>query len=820
MDSLLKDIRYGFRGLLKHPGFTLVAVVTLALGIGANSAIFTVVNAVLLRPLPVAAPEQLVFIWQTHPFGKRIGVEQLPVSNADFLDWQEQSNLFEGMSMIDSWGGNLTGGDTPEHVDGAKVSVNLFSLLRAQPMLGRDFNLEQANPGNERVVILSHSLWQRRFGSDAGIVGRQIQIDNQPYTVQGVMGPGFVFPKDVGLPNYFTFAKTEMWLPIALTAEQRANRGSHHLAVVARLKPGATLEQAQSQLAGIAKHSEEQNPEDSKDWGTSVNLVHEQVVGASRRAILILLGAVGFVLLIACANVANLLLARSTSRQKEIAIRTALGAGRARIVRQLLTESLLLSLAGGVIGVILAAWGVRLLLLFSSDRLPRIAEIHVDNRVLWFTFAVSLLTGLLFGLVPALQVSKTDLNESLKESGRSAMGGRHRQRARNLLVVSEVALSLVLLVGAGLLAKSFLRLQSVNAGFTPDHLLTATLELPRAKYEDDAQKSQFFRQVVERASGLPGVEAAGAISHLPLSGKEELDGFSIEGRTDPIEASQIQTADFRVITPDYFSAMRIPLLKGRFFNQQDRASTTYSAIIDESFARRFFPGEDPLGKRIDEDGSRSRRGFAVIVGVVGGVKHTDVKAEARPTMYVPAEQSPWETMTLVVRSSGNPTTLAAALREEVSAVDKDQPLSEIGTMEQLFGKAVAPQRFNLMLVSLFAALALALSSVGVYGVIAYSVTQRAQEMGVRLALGANSRDILRLIIGQAMRVSLFGVGLGLLAAVALTRVMTSLLFEVSATDPVVFAGLAVVLIAVTLVASYIPARRATKVDPLVALRYE
>ena len=820
MGSLFKDIRYGFRGLLKHPGFTRVAVITLALGIGANSSIFTVVNAVLLRPLPFAAPEELVFIWQTHPFGKRIGVEQLPGSNADFLDWQEQSNLFEGMSMIESWGGNLTGGDTPEHIDGAKISVNLFSLLRAQPMLGSDFNLEHAQPGNEHAVILSHSLWQRRFGSDANVVGRQIQIDGQPFTVQGVMGPGFVFPKDVGLPNYFSFAETEMWLPIALTAGQRANRGSHHIAVIARLKPDATLEQAQSQLAGIAKHVEERNPEQSKDWGTSVNLVHEQVVGTSRRAILILLGAVAFVLLIACANVANLLLARSTSRQKEIAIRTALGAGRARIVRQLLTESLLLSLAGGAIGLILASWGVRLLLVFSSGRLPRIAEIHVDKRVLWFTFAVSLLTGLFFGLVPALQVSKTDLNESLKESGRSAMGGRHRQRARNLLVVSEVALSLVLLVGAGLLAKSFLRLQNVNTGFTPDHLLTATLELPRAKYQDDVLMSQFFRQVVERAGGLPGVEAAGAISQLPLSGKEELDGFSIEGRTDPTETSLIQTADFRVITPDYFRAMRIPLLKGRLFNEQDRASTTYSAIIDESFARRFFPGEDPLGKRINEDGSRNEHGFAVIVGVVGGVKHTDVKTEPRPTMYVPAEQSPWETMTLVVRSSGDPTALAAALRDEVAAVDKDQPLSEIDIMEQLFAKAVAPQRFNLMLVGIFAALALTLATVGVYGVIAYSVTQRAQEMGVRLALGANSRDILRLVIGQAMRVSLLGVGLGLVAAVGLTRVMSSLLFEVSSTDPVVFVGLAVVLIAVTLVASYIPARRATKVDPLVALRYE
>jgi putative ABC transport system permease protein len=820
MDTLFKDIRYGFRGLLKHPGFTLVAVITLALGIGANTAIFTVVNAVLLRPLPVAAPEQLVFIWQSHPFGKRIGVDQLPVSNADFLDWQEQSNLFEGMSMMDSWGGNLTGGDTPEHVDGAKVSVNLFSLLRAQPMLGKDFNVEQAKPGNERAVILSHTLWQRRFGSDANIVGRQIQIDGQPYTVQGVMGPGFVFPKDMGLPNYFSFAKTEMWLPIALNDQQRTNRGSHHLAVIARLKPGATLEQAQSQLAGIARHVEELNPEQSKDWSTSVNLIHEQVVGASRKTILILLGAVAFVLLIACANVANLLLARSTSRQKEIAIRTALGAGRARIVRQLLLESVLLSFIGGLVGVILASWGIRLLLLFSPEKLPRLGEIHVDSRVLGFTIAISVLTGLIFGLVPALQASKTDLNESLKESGRSAMGGRHRQRARSLLVVSEVALSLVLLVGAGLLAKSFMRLQSVNAGFTPDHLLTATLELPRHKYEDDALTAQFFRQVVERVGGLPGVEAAAAVSHLPLSGKEELDGFRVEGRPDPVEVSLIQTADFRVITPDYFRAMRIPLLKGRFFTEQDRATTAYSAIIDDSFARRFFPGEDPLGKRIDEDGSRNAHGFAVIVGVVGGVKHTDVKGEGRPTMYVPAEQSPWETMTLVVRSSGDPAALASALREQVKAVDNDQPLSEIATMQQLFSKAVAPQRFNLMLVGLFAALALALATVGVYGVIAYSVTQRAQEMGVRLALGASSRDILRLVIGQAMRTSLLGVGLGLVAAVALTRVMTSLLFEVSATDPIVFGGLAALLIAVTLVASYIPARRATKVDPLEALRYE
>jgi putative ABC transport system permease protein len=437
-----------------------------------------------------------------------------------------------------------------------------------------------------------------------------------------------------------------------------------------------------------------------------------------------------------------------------------------------------------------------------------------------FTVAVSLITGVIFGLVPALQASKTDLHESLKESGRSAMGGRHRQRARSVLVVSEVALSLVLLVGAGLLAKSFLRLQNVKPGFDPDHLLTVDLALPQTKYKDDAQMARFFEQVVERLRAVPGVEAAAAVSHLPLSGHEELDGFSIEGHPEPIEVAQIQTADFRVITPDYFRALKIPLLKGRLFTDQDRANTTYSVIIDESFARRFFPGEDPVGKRLTEQGSRNPHGPATIIGVVGGVKHTDLKTEPRPTMYLAAPQSPYQNMTLLVRSADDPASLTDAVRREVWAVDKDQPLAEITTMDRLFAKAVAPQRFNMLLVGLFAALALTLASIGIYGVIGYSVTQRAQEMGVRLALGASSRDILALVIGQAMRTSLLGVGLGLVAAIGLTRVMSSLLFEVSATDPFVFAGLAALLTGVALIASYIPARRATKVDPLVALHYE
>ena len=820
METLFKDIRYSIRGLLKHPGFTLVALITLALGIGANTAIFTVVNAVLLLPLPFAEPQQLVFIWQTHPFGKRIGVDKLPSSFADFLDWQEQSNQFEGMSLIDSWGGNLTGVDMPEHVDGARVSVNLLSLLRARPALGSDFNAEHAKPGNDRVVLLSYGLWQRRFGGDTNVVGRQMQIDGEAYTIQGVMGKDFAFPKDVGLPDYFSFEKTEVWLPAALSDQQRRNRESHHLAVIARLKPGATLAQAQSDMAAIARNVEQKDPKQAKDWGTSVNLVHEQVVGSSRKMILILLGAVGFVLLIACANVANLLLARATSRQKEIAIRTALGAGRLRIVRQLLTESVLLSLGGGTLGVLLASWSVKLLVGFSSGRLPRLGEINLDGRVLWFTLGVSLITGVLFGLVPALQSSKIDLNESLKESGRSAMGGRHRQRARSMLVVSEVALSLVLLIGAGLLIKSFLHLQNVNPGFAPDHLLTINLALPQAKYKENAQMSRFFAQVVERVRAIPGVDAAAAVSHLPLSGQEELDGFTVEGRPAPVDLSQIQTADFRVVTPDYFRAMQIPLLKGRSFTDQDRANTTNSIIIDETFARQVFPGEDPIGKRIDEQGGREDHGFATIIGVVGSVKHTDLSIVSRPAMYVVADQSPWQYMTLVIRSKNDPASLTAAVRREVGAIDKDQPLSEITTMDRLFAKAVAPQRFNMLLVGLFAVIALMLATVGIYGVIGYSVTQRAQEMGVRLALGASARDILRLIIGQAMLTALIGVGIGLIAAFALTRVMSSLLYEVSATDPAVFAGLSVLLVGVALIASYVPARRATKVDPLVALRYE
>jgi len=821
MGTFIQDLRYGFRMLWKSPGFTVVALMALALGIGANTAIFSVVNTVLLRPLPFERPEQLVMIWETNPLGKQlVGADHLPGATANFVDWRRQSDTFEGMAALDSWNVVLTGTDEPQRLTGVKASANLFSLLRAQPLAGRTFLPEEDRPGNNRVVVISHGLWQRRFGSDSSVLNKTLTLDGDSYTVVGIMPESVTFPQGMGLPAFFDFSsKTDLWTPLALTDKETQNRDSHHIAVLGRLKEGVKIEQAQAQLGNIARQLEQQYPDDNKNWGAAVIPLHEQVVGQSRIAILILLGAVGFVLLIACANVANLMLARATARHKEIAIRTALGASRWRIVRQLLTESLLLSLCGGVIGAWLALWGVDLLVALSPGNLPRPAEIGIDNRVLGYTLLVSLLTGVVFGLIPALQSSRPDFNEALKDGGRSGSASPRRQRARSLLVVSEVALALVLLISAGLLLKSFLRLQNVNPGFSPDNVLTVEIGLPEQKYADDKQIADFYRQVIARARSLPGVEAVGAISHLPLTGAEEIDGFSVEGRPET-DATWTQAADFRVTTPDYFRAMQIPLMRGRYFDERDRADAPPVMIIDETFAERFFPGEDPLGKRIDEDGSRRAHSFFTVVGVVGSVKHSGLNSQTRPMMYVNYEQSAWETLTMTVRAAGDPTNLSAAVRREVSAVDKDQPVTKISTMAETFARAVAPQRFNMLLIGIFAAVAMILAMVGIYGVIAYSVSQRAREMGIRIALGATRRDILKLIVGQAMLMALVGVGVGLAGALVLTRLMSSLLYEVSATDPLIFIAISLLLAVVALLASYIPARRATKVDPMIALRYE
>ncbi len=822
MGPLLQDLRYGARMLWKSPVVSLVAIAALALGIGANTAIFSVVNTVLLRPLPFTEADQLVMVWDTHPLGRKLGYDYIPSSNGSFAEFRQQSESFEQMAALDFWTVNLTGRNEPERIEGTKVSTSLFPLLRAQPMLGRAFTPEEEKQGAAHVVLMSHGLWQRRFGGDANIVGQTVTLDGEQYEVVGVMPPDFTFPQNSGLPAFFPFAqKTDLWTPWVLTDEQRRNYGSHHIAIIGRLKPGRTLPQAQAELTAIARRLEQQHPEELKDFGVTVKPLHEQVIGKSRVAILVLLCVVGFVLLIACANVANLLLARAAARQKEVAIRTALGASRSRVIRQLLTESVLLAFIGGALGVLLAMWGVDLLVALSPGDIPRTGEIGIDARVLAFTFGVSLLTGLIFGLAPALQASSHDLHEALKEGGRGGTTGPRRARVRAALIVSEVALALVLLVGAGLLVRSFFKLRQVSPGYDPENVLTLNTPLPDTRYKEGAQVTAFYERLVERVKALPGVEAVGAISHLPLAGGEELDGFEVEGRPSPESGENAQTADFRVVTTDYFSAMKIPLLRGRYFTEQDRSDAPGVIIIDETLARRFFPGEDPLGKRINESGSPTPRGFLTIVGVVGGVKHTSLDAEPKPAMYVSYRQSPWSDMTLAVRAGGGRVEdLAAAVRQEVWALDKDQPVARVTTMESLFAKAVAPQRFQMMLVGLFAAVALLLSVVGIYGVMAYAVTQRTHEIGIRMALGAQRSDVFKLLMGQGMAQALVGILLGLAGAFALTRLMSSLLFGVSATDPLTFAGVSVLLASVALLACYVPARRATKVDPMVALRYE
>jgi putative ABC transport system permease protein len=818
----LQDLRYGARMLWKSPVVSLVAVVALALGIGANTAIFSVVNTVLLKPLPFEGADRLVMVWDTHPLGRKLGYDYVPSSNGSFEDFRQQSESFEQMAALDFWTVNLTGRNEPERIEGTSVSTSLFPLLRVRPMLGRAFTPEEERQGAAHVVLMSHGLWQRRFGGDANVVGQTVTLDGEQYEVVGVMPPDFTFPQNSGLPAFFSFAqKTDLWTPRVLAEEERRNHQSHHIAIIGRLKPGRTLEQAQAELSTIARRLEQQYPDELEDFGVSVLPLHEQVIGKSRVAILVLLCVVGFVLLIACANVANLLLARAAARQKEVAIRTALGASRLRVIRQLLTESVLLAFIGGACGVLLAMWGVDLLVALSPGDIPRTGEIGIDSRVLAFTFGVSLLTGLAFGLAPALQASSSDLHEALKEGGRGGTTGPRRARVRNVLIVSEVALALVLLAGAGLLVRSFFKLRNVGPGYDPENVLTLDVPLPGTRYKEGAQTAAFYQRLIERVKALPGVEAVGAVSHLPLTGAEELDGFEIEGRPGPESGENVQSADFRVVSTDYFSAMKIPLVRGRYFTEQDTADAPGVIIIDETLARRFFSDEDPIGKRMNEAGSPTPRGYLTVVGVVGGVKHSSLDAEPKPAMYVSYLQSPWLDMTLTVRTSGAPAeNLAGAVRQEVWALDKDQPVARVATMKSLFARAVAPQRFQMLLVGLFAAVALLLSVVGIYGVMAYSVTQRTHEIGIRMALGAQRRDVFKLLMGQGMTQAFIGILLGLAGAFALTRLMSSLLYGVSATDPLTFAGVSLLLAAVALLACYVPARRAMRVDPMVALRYE
>jgi putative ABC transport system permease protein len=792
--------------LSKSPAFAFVAVLTLGLAIGANTAIFSVVNAVLLRPLPYRHAEQLVRVFGTQP-----QLARAPNSPANFLEWKAENQVFERIATCVGQGFNLTGTDKPERVIGARVSSDLFELLGVQPALGRDFTAEEDRDGGERVVILSYEFWQRRFGGDQDVVRQTITLGDQPYTIIGVMPRGFGFPG----------TRTQIWTPVAFNPAERATRDTNYIDVVARMKPGVSLEQAQANMTAVARHQAERYPKTNTGIGAEVVSLQEFTVGDVRPMLIVLFGAVGFVLLIACANVANLVLARAAARHREMAIRGALGASRSRVVRLLLTESVLLAIVGGAFGLLLAIWSLDLLVSLKPANLPRLAEIGVNRTVFLFTAAVSVFTGVLFGLAPAWQVSKSDLNEGLKESGRGGSDAPWRHRVRALLVISEVALSLVLLIGAGLMIRSFARLLAVDPGFKSDHVLTAFVSLPVSKYSKREEQVGFFDRLLERLRNVPGVSAAGVVTDIPLYGGSST-GFDVEGRP-PALPGQRPLTDYRMINSDYFAAMSMRLVKGRAFAGYDTEAAPGVVIINETMAARYFAGEDPIGKRLELSGSP--KDLREIVGVVADVRNYGVDAEVKPEVYVPFLQSAagylssvTSALTIVVRSTIDPSALAQTLREQVQALDKDQPVSEIKTMEWYLADSMAQRRFNMLLLGVFAGLALVLAAVGIYGVIAYTVTQRTHEMGIRIALGARGADILRLVFSNAMATTVVGIVIGLGAALALTRLLQSLLYQVTATDPVVFATIPLLLLAVAAIATYLPARRAMKVNPITALR--
>lgn len=809
---MIQDLRYAVRVLLKSKGLTAVALLTLALGIGVNSAIFSVVNAIVLRPLPYPRSQDLMVVWgDLH----KTGLEEIEISALEFRDFQQQSQAFDQIAAYSTDGLNLTGVDQPERLRGAAISANLFPTLGVQPHLGRNIAAEEDQYGNDRVVVLSHSLWQRRFGGDPGIINRTIQLDGRTVSVVGVMPADFHFPD----------RETEVWIPLAFTPDlfEENNRGSHFLNVIARLKPGVTPAHAQADLNTITTRlSTEHTSTYRSGFSTKIRSLHEELVGNLRRAMLVLLGAVGLVLLIACANVAHLRLASATSRYREFAIRAALGARRARVVRQFLTESVLLSLIGGALGLALAVWVVRVLVLLMPKDTPRVEEIKLDYRVVLFTLGTSLLTGIIFGLAPAFQASRTNLNDVLREAGRSGSDTSRRLRLRNLLVISEFALSLVLLIGAGLTIKSLLRVQDVHPGFQPAGLMTMRIALPATKYENFNQSHAFFEQLFDRLDARPDIETVGAINLLPFGGGGGDRSFSIQDQPTPAGHAR-PDEQVRFVSPNYFHTMQIPLLSGRVFTRRDLPDTPPVAIVNSAFARKFWADGNAIGKRISFSANNPK--WYEIVGVVGNVKHRGLDIADSPELYIPAFQPLFAdgnvpAMYVVARTMNDTSVAAAAMRSEVAAIDRDQPVSSLMTMDQRISDSVAPRRFNMFILGLFAALALVLAAIGIYGIMAFSVVQRTHEIGLRMALGASTGDVLKLVLQNGFKLAAIGIVVGLVVAFAATRVMSSLLYGVSATDPVIFIVDAVLLAIAALLACYIPARRATRVDPLVALRYE
>jgi putative ABC transport system permease protein len=809
MHGLWQDLSYGVRILLRKPGFTVIAILALALGVGATSAVFSIVNGVLLHSLAIEEPERVLMLWENNLARNHPEVE---VSYPNYLSWREQNKVFEEVAALPSVNFDMTltgGGGEPQQVEATTVSANFFSLLRTRAALGRTFAPEDEKAGSPPVVLISNGLWKRRFGFDPQVLGQQLTVEGESATIIGVMPADFDFPKGV-----------ELWAPLTPApggwTEQRSFRV---LRAMGRLKAGVTPEQAQAEMDALAARLGEEFPKENKGYGVTIIPLVKSIFGNARPALYILLGAVFLVLLIACVNVANLLLARGATRQKEIALRLALGASRGRLVRQLLTESLLLAIVGGGLGLLVAAFGVEYLVRLAPQDIPRIGSVSVNAQVVAFAFAVSFLTAILFGLAPALSASRPDLNEALKEGGSRIQGGARSKRLRKWLVVSEVAFAVVLMVGAGLLVRSFNNLQRIDPGFNPDHIFTARVALVQSRYPEEAKQKAFFAALLERVRALPGVESAAVVLMRPLSGTVGWDPpFAIEGQS-PEEQTANPYANYEAISPGYFRTMGIGLLRGRDFTDEDRGDGALVCIVNELMAEKYWPGQDPVGKRLRFGKANSNAPWLTVVGVAGDVRYREWDA-VRPDIYVPFLQNSEYRTDFVVRTKTDPLSLSESFRREVYALDKDQAVAGVTTMDKLVSDALARPRFNTMLLGLFAALALVLSALGVYGVMAYTVSQQTHEIGIRMALGAQGRDVLRMVLSQGLKLILIGVAIGVAASFALTRLMTSLLYGVSNLDPLTFVAVAALLSGVALLACYLPARRATKVDPMEALRYE
>jgi putative ABC transport system permease protein len=798
---MIKDVRYAFRALARRPGFTAVAVITLALGIGANTAIFSVVYGVLLRPLDYPQADRLVALREANALKQ----PDAQIAPGNFLEWQRQSTVFSDLAAYRTVSYNLTGDGEPERLLSGRVSTGLFKTLRVQPIAGRDFLAEEDQPGREKVVIIGAGLWQRRFGSDSGVIGRTLRLSGEDFTVIGVMPGGFRLPDQ---------RERELWTPIAFKENERNLHHARYTEAIARLKPGVTLDQAQAEMTAIAGRLTQAHPEANEGWSVKVAPVLDVAVGDARRILWLLFSAVGLVLLIACANVTNLLLARAATRQKEMAIRVALGAGRLRIIRQLVTESLLLALLGAVAGWPMAVWGLKALAAIAPADLPRLDAVTIDNRALLFTLAITLFTGLIFGLAPALQSANTNANQNLKdgssEGNRGVVGGR----IGNLLIAAEVALAVVLLVGSGLLLRTIWQLRQINPGFDDRNALAVTLQLSEKKYADVAPVASFSKQLVRQVSALPGVQTTGVARILPIA-HDLPTGFYVEGRPREPD-SQLPQTNYSAVSGDYFAAMKIPLLAGRTFNDRDDLKAPRVAIVSAELAERVFPGESAIGKRINV--TTGPESFREIVGVVGDVKQKGLAQETRPHVYEPFAQAPNHFMTLVVRTDTDPSAIVPAIRAKVFELDHELPLQRVTTLDKLISNSIRQQRFACAVLSVFAGVALVLALAGLYGVISYSVAQRTRELGIRVVLGAQVTDVVRLVLKQGMTFVLLGEVVGIAGAFALTRLIGGLLFGVSPTDAKTFVTVAVSLFLVALVACYVPARRATRVDPLVALK--